>query len=194
MCPGPIWMPEHQKLIVDGEGKFPGVRGFFSHLERKKYKLHVRVFLSRYRGYSVCTTCGGARLRPEAQQVKINGRNICQVCSMTVEQAADFFQSLELRPQEAAIADKLLVEIRERLALSERRRTGVPDARSAGFDALRRRSATDSAGDVAGLAAGGNALRARRALHRTAQPRHPPADQDPAQPARSGKYDSGGRA
>ena len=107
--------PEHQKLVVDGEGKFPGVRGFFAHLERKKYKLHVRVFLSRYRGYSVCTTCGGARLRPEAQQVKINGRNICQVCSMTVEQAADFFQSLELRPQEAAIADKLLVEIGERL-------------------------------------------------------------------------------
>jgi excinuclease ABC subunit A len=107
--------PEHQKLIVEGEGKFPGVRGFFNHLERKKYKLHVRVFLSRYRGYSVCTTCGGARLRPEAQQVKINGRNICQVCSMTVEQASDFFQSLQLRPQEAAIADKLLVEIRERL-------------------------------------------------------------------------------
>jgi excinuclease ABC subunit A len=106
---------EHQKLVVDGEGKFPGVRGFFNHLERKKYKLHVRVFLSRYRGYSVCTTCGGARLRPEAQQVKINGRNICQVCSMTVEQTSDFFQSLELRPQEAAIADKLLVEIRERL-------------------------------------------------------------------------------
>ena len=107
--------PEQQKLIVDGEGKFPGVRGFFAHLERKKYKLHVRVFLSRYRGYSVCTTCGGARLRPEAQQVKIDGRNICQVCSMTVEQAAEFFRTLQLTPQESAIADKLLVEIRERL-------------------------------------------------------------------------------
>ena len=106
---------EQQKLVVNGEGKFPGIRGFFGHLERKKYKLHVRVFLSRYRGYSVCTTCGGARLRPEAQQVRINDRNICQVCSMTVEQAADFFQSLQLRPQEAAIADKLLIEIGERL-------------------------------------------------------------------------------
>jgi excinuclease ABC subunit A len=106
---------EHQKLVIDGEGKFPGVRGFFNHLERKKYKLHVRVFLSRYRGYSVCTTCGGARLRPEAQQVKINSRNICQVCSMTVEQAADFFRTLQLTPQESAIADKLLIEIRERL-------------------------------------------------------------------------------
>jgi excinuclease ABC subunit A len=106
---------EHQKLIVDGESKFPGVRGFFNHLERKKYKLHVRVFLSRYRGYSECTTCGGARLRPEAQQVKINGRNICQICSLTVEQASEFFRTLELTPQESAIADKLLVEIRERL-------------------------------------------------------------------------------
>jgi len=106
---------EHQKLVVDGEGKFPGVRGFFNHLERKKYKLHVRVFLSRYRGYSVCTTCGGARLRPEAQQVKINGKNICQVCAMTVEQASGFFNTLQLAPQEATIADRLLVEVRERL-------------------------------------------------------------------------------
>jgi excinuclease ABC subunit A len=107
--------PEQQKLIVDGESKFPGVRGFFNHLERKKYKLHVRVFLSRYRGYSMCTTCGGARLRPEAQHVRIHGRNICQVCSMTVEEASEFFRTIQLTPQESAIADKLLVEIRERL-------------------------------------------------------------------------------
>jgi len=107
--------PEHQKLIIDGEGRFPGVRGFFQHLERKKYKLHVRVFLSRYRGYSVCSTCHGGRLRPEAQQVKINQRNICEVTAMTVEEASQFFANLELTPQEAAIADKLLVEIRERL-------------------------------------------------------------------------------
>jgi excinuclease ABC subunit A len=106
---------EHRKLIVDGEAKFPGVRGFFNHLERKKYKLHVRVFLSRYRGYSVCTSCGGARLRLEAQQVRINERNICEVCSLTVEEAAKFFDTLQLSPQESAIADKLLVEIRERL-------------------------------------------------------------------------------
>src|SRR5206468_11866288 len=83
--------PEQQKVIIDGEGKFPGVRGFFNHLERKKYKLHVRVFLSRYRGYSMCSTCNGARLRREARQVKINGRHICDVCSMTVEEASKFF-------------------------------------------------------------------------------------------------------
>src|SRR5689334_215271 len=61
--------PEHQRVIIDGEGRFGGVRGFFNHLERKKYKLHVRVFISRYRGYSLCSTCGGTRLRPEARQV-----------------------------------------------------------------------------------------------------------------------------
>ena len=106
---------EHQRQIIDGEGRFPGVRGFFQHLERKKYKLHVRVFLSRYRGYSVCSTCTGTRLRPEARQVKIQGKDICQVCAMTVEEAASFFNELKLSPQQAAIADKLLTEIQERL-------------------------------------------------------------------------------
>ena len=106
---------EHQKMIIDGEGRFPGVRGFFNHLERKKYKLHVRVFLSRYRGYSLCSTCNGARLRREARQVKINGRHICDVCSMTVEEASKFFDQLVLTEQEAAIAEKVLQEIRERL-------------------------------------------------------------------------------
>lgn len=107
--------PEHQRLIVDGSKKFPGVRGFFAYLERKKYKLHIRVFLSRYRGYTLCSDCNGARLRVEARQVKIAGKNICEVCSMTVEQAAKFFEQVELRREEADIADRLLHEIRTRL-------------------------------------------------------------------------------
>jgi excinuclease ABC subunit A len=106
---------EHQRLVIEGEGRFLGVRGFFSYLERKKYKLHVRVFLSRYRGYSVCSTCNGARLRIEARQVKLNGKNICDVCRMTVEDAANFFEELKLTDQEAGIAERLLQEIRERL-------------------------------------------------------------------------------
>jgi excinuclease ABC subunit A len=106
---------EQQRLVIEGEGKFPGVRGFFNYLERKKYKLHVRVFLSRYRGYSLCSTCNGARLRMEAQQVKINGKNICDVCRMTVEEALRFFSQVQLTEQEAGIADRLLQEIRERL-------------------------------------------------------------------------------
>ncbi len=104
-----------QELILDGDGKFLGVRGFFKYLERKKYKLHIRVFLSRYRGYSICPECRGTRLRLEARQVKIDGRNICEVCAMTVEGAAKFFAGVQLSPQEAGIADRLLQEIGERL-------------------------------------------------------------------------------
>jgi excinuclease ABC subunit A len=106
---------EQQRLVVDGEGKFLGVRGFFNYLERKKYKLHVRVFLSRYRGYSLCSTCNGARLRMEAQQVKISGKSICDICRMTVEDVGEFFAKVHLTEQEAGIADRLLQEIRERL-------------------------------------------------------------------------------
>jgi excinuclease ABC subunit A len=107
--------PEQERLLIEGQGRFPGVRGFFNYLERKKYKLHVRVFLSRYRGYSVCSSCNGARLRTEARQVKIHGKNICDVSCMTVEAASKFFENLELTEPEKDIAERLLVEIRERL-------------------------------------------------------------------------------
>jgi excinuclease ABC subunit A len=106
---------EHKRIIIAGDGKYLGVRGFFAHLERKKYKLHVRVFLSRYRGYSLCSTCSGTRLRPDARQVKVADRDICQVCALTVEQAASFFADLKLTPQQLGIAGRLLEEIQERL-------------------------------------------------------------------------------
>ncbi len=107
--------PEARRLVLEGDGKFPGVQGFFKHLERKKYKLHVRVFLSRYRGYALCPECQGARLREEARLVRIAGKNICDLCRMTVEQAAAFFSGLELRPRQMDIAGKILEEIRDRL-------------------------------------------------------------------------------
>jgi excinuclease ABC subunit A len=106
---------DDQQLVLDGEGRFAGVRGFFAYLERKKYKLHVRVFLSRYRGYAVCPACHGERLRAEARQVRIQGKNICEVCHLTVAEAAGFFSGLALTQQENAIAEKVLEEIRERL-------------------------------------------------------------------------------
>jgi excinuclease ABC subunit A len=107
--------PEQQQVIIDGAKKFPGVRGFFNYLERKKYKLHVRVFLSRYRGYTLCSQCNGARLRREARQVKIAGKSICEVCSMTVEEASEFFRQIQLSREESEVAEKLLDEIRARL-------------------------------------------------------------------------------
>ena len=106
---------EQQDVVINGDGKFWGVRGFFEHLERKKYKLHVRVFLSRYRGYSICGACGGARLRTEARQVKVGGKDICAATAMTVEEARNFFNSLQLTREEADIAGKLLDEVRDRL-------------------------------------------------------------------------------
>ncbi len=103
--------------ILDGDRKedYPGVKGFFGWLERKKYKLHVRVFLSRYRGYATCPDCKGTRLRAEARAVKIAGRSITEVCQMTVKEARPFFDGLQLTPMEMVIAEKILEEIQQRL-------------------------------------------------------------------------------
>jgi excinuclease ABC subunit A len=103
-------------FIIEGDGdEYHGVRGFFRWLERKKYKVHVRVFLSRYRGYLACPDCGGARLRREARDVRIGGKTIDEVSALTVRGAEDFFGSLVLSEKEAAVADKVLREIRRRL-------------------------------------------------------------------------------
>jgi len=92
-----------------------GIRDFFAEVETKKYKVHVRVFLSRYRGYAECPDCRGARLRKEALYVKVAGKTIAEVVKLNIAQACGFFQALELTPEEAAIGDKILVEVRQRL-------------------------------------------------------------------------------
>jgi excinuclease ABC subunit A len=91
------------------------VRKFFQHVESKKYKVHVRVFLSRYRGYAECLDCGGSRLRREALNVRICGRTMADVVKMNIAEAFEFFKVMELEPEQRAIADKVLVEIRQRL-------------------------------------------------------------------------------
>ena len=107
---------EERRFVIEGDGaSFEGVKGFFRWLERKKYKVHVRVFLSRYRGYLTCPECGGARLRREARDVKVGGRTIDSVCAQTVREADAFFAALALSEKDAAIADKVLREIRKRL-------------------------------------------------------------------------------
>jgi excinuclease ABC subunit A len=106
---------EQRRWLVEGDGDFIGIRGFFEYLERKKYKLHVRVFLSRYRGYTLCPECQGGRLRREALNVRISGKNITEVCRMSIQDAYHFFNQLRLSPEQQAIADKVLEEIRSRL-------------------------------------------------------------------------------
>ena len=104
-----------QRAVVDGKGNWSGVRGFFEWLETKKYKLHVRVFLSRYRGYTLCPDCDGGRLRQEARDVRVGGRTLPEVCKLAIKESAPFFDALELSEEQTAIADKVLLEIRRRL-------------------------------------------------------------------------------
>jgi excinuclease ABC subunit A len=109
-----------KRFVVEGDagaagGSFEGVKGFFRWLERKKYKVHVRVFLSRYRGYLTCPECAGARLRREARDIRVGDRTIDAVSALTVREAEAFFAALLLSEKEAAIAAKVLAEIRRRL-------------------------------------------------------------------------------
>ncbi len=108
---------EQRRLILEGdpENDYEGVKGFFTWLERKKYKLHVRVFLSRFRGYATCPDCGGTRLRAEARAVRVAGKSITEVCKLTVKEARVFFSTMELSAAQLKIADKILHEIRTRL-------------------------------------------------------------------------------
>ena len=106
---------EQRRWLIDGDEEFGGIRGFFSYLERKKYKLHVRVFLSRYRGYALCPECEGGRLRREALHVRIEGKSITDVCRMSIQEAYRFFNELRLTPFQERVADKVLEEIRSRL-------------------------------------------------------------------------------
>jgi len=100
---------------ADKDG-FAGVMGFFAQMERKKYKLHVRVMLSKYRGYAECPDCRGQRLRAEARAVRIQGKNICQATALTIAEAKEFFDGLKLSPMQDEIAGPILLEVRQRLS------------------------------------------------------------------------------
>jgi len=109
-----------RETVLRGKNGFPGVYGFFAQLERKKYKLHVRVMLSKYRGYAECPDCRGQRLRAEARSVRLGSeaagqKNICQATALTVAEAKSFFDTLKLTPMQEEIAGPILEEVRQRL-------------------------------------------------------------------------------
>jgi excinuclease ABC subunit A len=106
---------EQQETVLNGKGPFLGVHGFFELLERKKYKLHVRVMLSKYRGYALCPECKGQRLRAEARAVRLSGKNICDAAALTITGANSFFGALKLTPMQHEIAGSILTEVRQRL-------------------------------------------------------------------------------
>lgn len=106
---------EQVKLIMEGTEDFCGIYDFFKWLEQRKYKMHVRVFLSKYRGYTLCTDCNGSRLKKQTLNVFINNKNIADICSMTIENALQFFEELQLSDYEKNTAHLILQEIRRRL-------------------------------------------------------------------------------
>ncbi|WP_461534383.1 excinuclease ABC subunit UvrA [Sinomicrobium sp.] len=105
-----------KQLVWNGNKYFTGLHNFFAELEEKNYKIQNRVMLSRYRGKTRCPECGGRRLRPEADYVKIGGKSISELVDMPLHRLADFFQKLSLSDYEQKVAGRLLKEINNRLS------------------------------------------------------------------------------
>ncbi len=108
----------HREMLWKGipERSFKGLWPFFEEIEKDAgYKVHYRVFLSRYRGYAICPECEGARLNPDALQVRVSGKNIGEVVRMTIADAQAFFASLDISPFDRSVADSVLREIDKRI-------------------------------------------------------------------------------
>ncbi len=131
---------QHQAMIINGGPGFYGIKGFFDWLETKSYKMHVRVFLSRYRGYFTCPDCQGTRFKREVLQYKLKGRDIAQILSLSIDEAYDFFTAEFLEIENPAV-NLLLNEIKRRLFYLKE--AGV------GYLTLDRQSRTLSGGEVA---------------------------------------------
>jgi excinuclease ABC subunit A len=111
--------PEHA-LLWHGDGAFEGIHQYFEYLEGKRYKVHVRVLLSRYRSRSPCTACGESRLRPEARWVRIAGSDIHHVSTLTVDEAMAWVVALRLSDFEGVVARDVLHRLRDKLRVLQR--------------------------------------------------------------------------
>ncbi len=107
--------PHEWNVVMHGYGQYPGIDGFFKMIEEQTYKMHYRVFLSRFRGYTTCPRCKGSRLRTSAMRVFVHGKSIPDLVGMTIKEAYDWFQALELTQFERDIASRILEEITKRL-------------------------------------------------------------------------------
>lgn len=107
---------DQKQLIWEGNAYFEGLNDFFSNLESKSYKIQNRVMLSRYRGKTKCSTCKGKRLRLEAGYVKINDTSIQELVELPLDKVARFFKKLNLNEYDKKIANRLLIELNNRLS------------------------------------------------------------------------------
>jgi excinuclease ABC subunit A len=104
-----------RRFVYEGHGGFPGIQGFFEEVESYRYKLHVRVFLSRYRSQSRCPACGGTRLKPAALAVRVAGLTIADFTALTIERAARILADLRLSAWETSVAREILKQLTAKL-------------------------------------------------------------------------------
>ena len=104
-----------REVLIAGRGDFYGVRGFFDWLETKRYKIHVRVLLARYRAYTLCPECCGARLAPAALCVRFRGRTIAEICDLPLADLDRWLAEIRLSPAEEERLSSVMAEIRSRV-------------------------------------------------------------------------------
>ena len=104
-----------REVLIAGRGDFYGVRGFFDWLETKRYKIHVRVLLARYRAYTLCEACRGARVAPPALWVRWRGRTIAELSNLPLSELKRFVEGLELTPSEQERLGSVVAELSSRV-------------------------------------------------------------------------------
>ena len=107
--------PREADLVLNGNGDYYGVKGYFKRLERKNYKTHIRVFLSRYRSAFTCWNCGGSRLKEKALNVQIAGKNVFDLSEMSVKNLRSWLGRLTPSAYELEIVSDIMKEINSRL-------------------------------------------------------------------------------
>ena len=111
-----IWNSRSEK---DNPNTIVGINEFFEWVETQKYKIQYKYMLSRFSGKAVCPACHGSRLKKEALYVRVGGKNISEVLSMSVEKAYEFFTQLAYNDSEWKIVKEAHNEITDRLKCLE---------------------------------------------------------------------------
>ena len=108
---------KHLRIIHEGipERSFGGLNGFFAWLDRKKYKMHVRIFASRFRSYRRCPECNGQRLKPVALAYRVGGHSIAELLAMSAKDLATFFDDVTWSPRQKAVTSEPVRQILQRL-------------------------------------------------------------------------------
>lgn len=106
---------EQRRMLWEGTKYFEGINAFFKMLEENQYKIQYRVMLARYRGKTVCPTCRGTRLKPEAGYVRVGGQSISALVDLPIAELQKFFETLQLNEHDVAVARRILTEIHSRI-------------------------------------------------------------------------------